>query len=242
MKEKVKMKSYKELLNTQDGGAVFVLGAGPSLYYFLKSPYSLILLSDPVISVNSSIMALPWFDGSPKDRYWISNDSLCRRWSWFDNVKKAKCTKIVRNSWKKYYDEIPDFYIFHPRETTEDIIDPEGDGLAYCSSVPTAIDLSIQMGYKKIFLLGVDHKDRNGKTHFWQYFPQNKWARQRLKPAQSPFSLQKQVFDLNKVAYSALKGFADSKGVKIYNCNTKSGTEVETFEIIAISEIEKCLK
>lgn len=240
------MKSYEEVLKMREKKNVAIFGAGPSLYSFLKSPYgpqnNPLFAQMEIMVVNSAIMAFSWDknEGSPTGRYWISNDALCRRWTWWKQVLKANCIKIVRNSWKKYYDEIPDFYIFHPRETTEDVIDPDGKGLAYCSSIPTAIDLAIQMGFKKIFLFGVDHKEKDRKTHFWQYYPKERWPKQ-LKPAQGPFKVQKQVFELNKVAYKALGDFADNKKTKIYNCNTEDGTDVKQFKIIHFKEIKKCL-
>ena len=157
---------------------------------------------------------------------WLSNDYLCTRWTWWQDVANNNCVKIVRNSWIKHKDEIKGFdrfYIFKPRPTSEDVVNFEDEGLAYCSSIPSAIDFSIQCGFKKIFLLGADHKldEKTGYHHFWQFFPRNKQPKQ-LKPAQGNWSVQKKVFEYNGLAYRALQKFAIYKKCKIYNCNKDS--------------------
>lgn len=228
--------SYTLLRGKHQGEIVFICGAGPSLFDCISSNLFSDIHNHVVVSVNSSILAMPWKNGSTSKRYWVSNDALCRRWSYWQLVKNTCAIKVVRDSWKKYYDEISEFLFFSPRPTSEDIINPEDVGLAYCSSVPTSIDLCIQMGIKKIFLLGVDHSERDGRTHFWQFWDRSRWPKGPL----SSYVQQKKVFaDFNIMAFKAIKGFAKEYGVDIYNCNPDSCVDIfskiefkEAFNII----------
>ena len=207
---------YSILRNKHQGETAFVLGSGTSLVGLDLAP----IHQHVVIAVNASILLVDWQDGSPEKRYWISNDALCRVWDYWPLVKSAKAIKIVRNSWDKYFDEIPDFLQFHPRPTPEHIINPNDTGLAYCSSVPSAIDLALQMGCKKVYLLGVDQYQVGQCSHFWQM-----WDKPKPRPSRSimsPFHRQKVIFALNDRAYPALKQFADTLGAEIYNCSPLS--------------------
>ena len=228
--------TYKKLIKKYNGEKknCFVLGAGPSLYYNMKEKiFSKLSEYGLVICVNSAIMAKKDCD------IWISCDSLCRKWSWFpEYVEKSKCIKIVRNSWLKYKSELEGFLYFSPRPTPEDVINPNDDGLCYASSTPSAIDLSIQCGCKKIFILGLDHYGGNGVNHFWHLFPRNKQPRQN-KPAQGPWTQQKQVFSFNVQVYEALKNFAKYKNIKIYNCNPIS--KMNVFERIKFKNMKEYL-
>jgi hypothetical protein len=156
-------------------------------------------------------------------------------WSYFSNVKNSKCTKIVRDSWKKYEKELEGFLYFWPRKTSENIIDENEIALCYCSSAVSAIDFSIQFGCKKIFLLGVDHYAVDGKTHFWEFLPK---AEQPIGP-KSSYIQQKNVFEFNNLAFNALLGFAEKKNVKIFNCNPVS--KVEVFEKIEFKNVWKII-
>jgi len=211
------MKSYETLIDKHEGETAFVVGAGTSLYGVDLSP----IHDHVVISVNSSIILMPWQDGDIKNRYWISNDSAVRGWSYWEDVKKSKATKIIRNSWKKYYEEIPDFLVFSPRKEVSVNINLSEKALCYSSSIPSAIDLAIQMGCKNIFLLGVDHYFRNGRSHFWQLY--NKECQPvPVKTVVPPFVLQQHMFNVNEHSYDLLKWFADFRKAKIYNCNPLS--------------------
>lgn len=224
-----------KLLNKHEGQIAFVCGAGPSFYNIMCSYYFSNIFEHIVISVNSSILAMPWIDRkmcrstlSQNRFYWISNDSLCLRWSWWDIVKQSKCIKIVRDSWEKFENELEGFLYFSPRLTPVDVIDEKEHRLAYCSSVPTAIDLAIQMGCKRVFLLGVDHKEVNGRKYFWEFMDSSKRPKAK-KPAQEPWEQRKELFETNKVAFKALRNFAEKKSVSIMNCECGVDSYVNEF-------------
>lgn len=223
--------SYVELIDKHIGRNAFVLAAGPSLFFNMKqSIFSILSKYGIVITVNSAVISYSNFN------YWISNDSLCRNWSWWKLVENGKGRKVVRNSWKPFRKQLKNFLYFKPRPTSEGIINPDDIGLCYCSSTTSAIDLVLQCGCKKIFVLGLDHCAVNGKDHFWQFFPRIEQPRQ-LRPAQGLFSQQKSLFPIHLKAYKALKKFAKHKEAKIYNCNVDS--KVEIFKKIEFRNIKK---
>ena len=241
-------KPYSTLKQKHIGETCWIVGAGTSLLGIYNHPDKNKIFDDVVITTNSGIFMMPWgiphpnkdikseVKSDPEKRYWVSNDSLCRRWSWWDYVKKCHAIKIIRDSWKPYYSELSkDFLYFWPRDTSEDVIDPDRDGLAYCSSVPTSIDLCIStLGIKRIFLCGVDQYMVGERSHFWQFFEKNNQPT-RIDRVMATHSQQMEVFEqYNNIAYPALKEHADNKGVEIYNCNSRSSVNV--FEKISFDE------
>jgi hypothetical protein len=217
----MKLKPYIILKDTLVGETAFVVGAGTSLFELMQHPKFNDIHKHVVISVNSSCILMPWDKGDPARRFWISNDALCRWWSYWPKLKETVATKVIRDSWEKYEDEIPDFLYFWPRKTSEGIINPEDDGLAYCSSVPSAIDLAIFMGCKEIYLLGVDHYMEGTMSHFWQKMPK------ALQPVRkdnglASIKVQKEAFNYNNIAFPALNDYANLKGVDIWNCSQNS--------------------
>ena len=220
--------------------ACFIVGAGPSLFFASQNKNFNKIFEHVVISVNSSIMLMPWKEGEKDKRFFISCDHLCTRWSyWLDYVIPARCIKIVRSSWFKYKDELPGFLYFRPRSTSEGIIDPKEDALSYPSSCPSAVDLALQMGCKNIFLLGVDHDKIGEKVHFWDFFSEATRPRQ-IRPAQSNYNVQSRTFPINLEAYRGLLGFSRVMSANIYNVNPQS--KVEIFKKITFDDIFKILE
>jgi len=213
----------------------FICGAGPTVAFTDLSN----IHNHVVIAVNSAILLMPWDEGDIERRYWISNDTLCTQWSYFwKTVLRSHCYKIVRTSWRTHDERIRDydFRYFAPRKDEDGSLINDGVALCSVSSVPTAIDLALLMGCKEIYLLGVDHKMIHGNSHFWQFWPQNKWPQRKDKsknfsPEQNH---QKKMFRENMPVYKALKRLATKLDVQIYNCSNNSA--IELFEKISIKE------
>lgn len=221
------LNSYKKLNQiTWANTSCVICGAGPSLINYSFKNYNNLHF----ISVNSSIIKMPWELAGRAGflRAWISNDSLCRRWDYFEKVISDKCEKIVRDSWLKYSNELPNFLYFSPRSSKEEIILENDDGLLYNSSVPTAVDLAIKLGFKRIILLGIDHKCYEGATHFWELMPFEKQPKEKVNSKGSkmlippnrirqPLEIQKNVWSMNIEVFKSLKKHAESKGIEILN-------------------------
>ena len=177
-------------------------------------------------------MPLAKFDLDPEKHYWVSNDTLCRKWSYWEDVEKSKCTKVVRDSWKKYRKVMTNTLFFSPRPTSESVINPDDKGLCYCSSIPTSIDFALALGCKKIFLFGVDQNDSSGRHHFWQIlYDKKNWPTASANIYDS-WKKQQKVFEVNNKAYEALRKFADYKKAEVYNCSNM--TKVTAFDRITI--------
>jgi len=228
-------KSYTEIINDgYSGKPGFIVGSGTSLSNLDLSS----IFDHTVFSVNSSIILMPWDNGDYRNRFWVSNDALCMGWSYWKKLSDSKCHKIVRTSWLKHFNKVRDFYFFHTRATSEGVIDNNDDGLAYCSSVPTSLDMAIKLGLNPIFLLGVDQNfpSANAGSHFWHKLPVDQWPTRKAGGAPTRAS-QAKVFFYNNMAYGALADFARSKDIRIFNCNIRSS--VKNFEKIEFKDYKK---
>lgn len=130
---------------------------------------------------------------------------------------------------------------FSPRKSNT-IIDESDDGLCYCSSVPTCLDMAIKFGFKKIYLFGVDHDiDNNG--YFWSSWSEDKkpmqvvdYAGERkflTKPLAlvQPKDQRISVWNENIDCFQSISNYAALKDVKIMNMNKSS--KIKSFEFHA---------
>ena len=180
------------------------------------------------------------FNLNPENHYWISNDVLCRNWDYFDTVKKSNCTKVVRDSWLKYKDELDGFLYFEPRSTPEDVVNYEENKMCYASSCVSALDLAVQMSCKNIFLFGVDHcRDSSNRHHYWQLlYDRENWPTANANIYDS-WEKQEKVFEYNNMAYKALSKFAKYKNENVYNCSDVS--KVTVFDRMSIDNVFKII-
>jgi len=188
---------------------------------------------DVVIAVNSAILLMPWEPAgrSKSDkRYWISNDSLCLKWDYFRKVLRSDCTRIYRESWLKHEQEYKQysFQYFRPRkdEFTAGELLPTDGGLCSVSSVPTAVDLAIWLGCGSVYLLGVDHCFDGDKTHFWHYWPKEKWPRMCGRVFDHDKKGQNYIFEKNVAVFRKLKRYAVSQSVPVLDCSPISSLDV----------------
>jgi len=218
-----------DLSGCLEGSSCFVVGSGPSL---IDQDISQIH-QFPVFTVNAGILLMDWIDmGNPSNRYWLSNDSMCMVWDYFwDKVCRSRCRRVVRTSWLQFRDQFEryGFRYFEPRKTEPDQpLDEDDPGLSWISSIPTALDLAIKTGCKRIFLLGMDHKLRDGKSHFWQFLPEEQHP--KLRRSRSLYTPDvKEVtkfYDMNIPCFEQIKAFGEKKGVSIYNCTPDSAIKV----------------
>lgn len=233
-KPPLEMSDLSDMINRCDGDVCYVLGAGPSLHGLKISS----IWNNTVITVNSSIMLAPWNDKSkvvPDHRYWVSNDSSVMDWSYFwDDVVKKNCNRIIRTSWwpsKAKYDKY-DFRYFRIRDTKKDrplSQYAESKGLLGISSVITAIDLAIMLGCKEINLLGVDHGFVDGKSHFWQFYPNKKQPKRFGSSKPNSQTEQKNVFQKNLECFQLLNEYAKKNKCAIYNCSKESKINIFPF-------------
>lgn len=228
----------EQFRNIHEGKKCFVCGAGVTLGNMdLTGIYEY-----PVVSVNSSIVLMPWDKpGDPLTRFWISTDLLVMQWDYFwSKVARFECTRIVRNSWSRNSKELKKVHMnyYMPRRSS---ITPnwKDDGLMAGSSILSAIDLSLLMGCKQVVLLGVDHRNINGNSHFWQLWPAQDRPKREGKPDNfMPCQRQQgRVFKSNMRSFDILNKYALTLGAKIYNASDTS--EVTSFDKISLEDVLK---
>ncbi len=213
-----------------DGAECCILGAGPSL----SNASADFICSMPCFAVNSAILYVKWLNGEGKNRFWVSNDSLCLRWNYWDIVKKSNCNIVVRDSWCKYQSILPEnYHMFYPRKKNYDFEYSISDELCFCSSVPTCIDMAIGFGFKKIYIFGVDHNESNC-GYFWSTWKDSDKPKQVIdfqgarnfftKPLalQQPIDQRLEVWRENMKCFSFLNDVAKQRGITIVNMNPES--------------------
>lgn len=233
-----KLSDTEQFRGIHEGNKCFVCGAGVTIGTLDLSG----IHEYPVVCVNSSVILMPWEEpGDVKKRFWVSTDALCMQWDYFWNkVMRWEMTRIVRNSWARSAKElkgIPVTYYF-PRRASANI-DPKEEGLMAGSSILSAIDLALQMGCKKIFLLGVDHRMISGNSHFWQLWPKkDRPLRENKGSNYMPCQRQQgRVFKSNHRNFEILNRYSEVLEAKIYNCSTAS--EVKPFEHVSLEDALK---
>lgn len=233
-----KMSDTAQFRNINAESKCFVCGAGVSI-----GTLDLAGIHEyPVVCVNSSIILMPWEEpGDVLKRFWVSTDALCMQWDYFWNkVIRWEVTRIVRNSWARSAKEFKGVHVnyYTPRRTSSS---PKlkDDGLMAGSSILSAIDLALLMGCKKVFLLGVDHRNVNGNSHFWQLWPKKERPLREGKPGNYiPCQRQQgRVFKSNHRNFDILDAYSKSIGAAIYNCSTIS--EVKAFEFMSLEDALK---
>lgn len=225
--------TYEHLIGRHARENACVFGAGTSLH---GQNFNFVH-EHVVISVNSSIMLMPWHNKNDGKRYWLSNDALVRHWSYWDTIKKSHATKLVRDSWQKYFDEIPEFLQFSVRNENIEHIDGNDKLLCGVSSIPTAIDLAIQMGCRRIFIYGLDQYAYMNKYHFYDFLPNEQ--KPKFSLGRLPVNVITKCYADNQRIFPLLQKFADNKNCKIYNCNTRSA--IDSFQKITIEESSQLL-
>lgn len=90
----------------------------------------------------------------------------------------------------------------------------------------TAIQIAIYMGFKTIYLVGVDCNYDNSKIHFIEHENDQKWIREGWLPNATLLMIK---------GFEGIKKIAKKRGVKIYNA-TKGG-KLEVFERVNFNSL-----
>ena len=216
--------SLKKFKNKHYGERCFIVATGPSLT--MKDLDTIYIHGEDSIGMNRVYLAFETSQWRPD--YYVIGDPNCMQ-EFGDDIKSLPVKSIFvadreSNFWKG---EIPNnIYKFHncfcndyrdKVEFSDDIVK-----CMYNSGTVTymCIQLAVYLGYKEIFLIGVDFNIKNNyndvKNHFTvNYYNQNSkegffWREESLK------------------GYETAREYADTHGIKIYNATR--GGELEVFE------------
>lgn len=236
----------RSLHNKYEGKRCFVIGNGPSLtpedLDKIKDEYS--FASNRIYHIFSMTQWRPtWYLS-------IDNNVI---YSEIDTIKKSgNFPKLLNFKAKKYgrSEEENIHYIVFKGKYRINVFKPHSpqtlsdDASAFLSQVSsvtvTAIELAIYMGFKEIYLLGVDNNfarkvDKNGKVYIDPTVKETYFNGMKVVEGKKDNGTSMQFVDSTNGDYLVAKKFADSHGVKIYNATR--GGKLETFERVDFDEL-----
>lgn len=226
----------KKFKNICQGKRCFIIGNGPSLkasdLNCLKDEYT--FAANRIYEIFDQTDWRPW-------SYVVVDEEVLRKN--YKNILKVQC-KYRFLLWKVLKDD-PDTQAVRIFENLKEFTINRGDD--YTAYIPeeistgfsrgytvtfTSIQLAIYMGFKEIYLLGVDFNysiyiDENDKIHHNNdvddYFINN-------EQAPSPAN-----YGANLYAYQKAKEYADAHGIRIYNATR--GGKLEVFERVNFDDL-----
>lgn len=126
-------------------------------------------------------------------------------------------------------------------QTTSKLSEDASKYVSGCSSVTiTAIELAIYMGFKEIYLLGVDNSyamqiDKDGKLHVDPTIKSNYFKGMKGPDGQEDNGKSVMYIDSANYEYGLARELAEKKGVAIYNATR--GGKLEVFERVNLDEL-----
>ncbi|MDR0920373.1 MAG: DUF115 domain-containing protein [Oscillospiraceae bacterium] len=215
--------------NKHDGEECFIICNGPSL-----KPEDLQVLHEkniPCFGLNGISNVFEKTDWRP-NYYVTSNPIYLKKLE--EISKTVKCPKfILLNSAETvnnmYIDEnVLFFYVnrleFSLHRLTKPTIGTEIYNLSPTHTIThCALQIAIYMGFKKIYLLGLDNNFKNSKgevVHFYK------------RVSNPSFVID---YDLINDEYQAAKDYAENNGIEIYNATR--GGELEVFERVNFDKL-----
>ena len=222
----LRLKLFK---NRYRGKRCFIIGNGPSL-----SSKDLDVLEQyhEVTFAFNRIFKI-FHETKWRPTYYISHDEKMLKPSEHDVSNKVTCLKLIPIQFKWFYDiHIKGATYFNliskGKKGNPIMSDDISRGVENSNTVAcSAIQVAVYMGFKEIYLLGVDHnfsvyqnakgevvRNSTIKDYFSEDYNQDK------KDLYIP------NLDLSTVAYIAAKGFTETKGVKVFNATRGGRLEV----------------
>lgn len=236
----------KTLKNKHFGERCFIIGNGPSLrpedLDKLKNEYT--------FAANRIYYIFDRTDWRPSYYICIDNDGLTAEYNRiinsgnypkFINFKGKRLThKKADNIWCIF---LKGRFTISPCDALPNLSDDISDHASKVGTVTvTSIELAIYMGFKEIFLLGVDNNyavklDKNGKQYNDPEVKSSYFEGMRDSNGNIGDGLGYQNVDSMNRSYFLAKKFADEHGVKIYNATR--GGKLEIFNRVDLDMIVK---
>ncbi len=237
----------KSLHNKHLGQRCFIIGNGPSLL-----PEDLDKLTGEITFATNRIYYIyPKTDWRPTYYISVDTDNLMAE---IDRIKSSgSYTKFINfkgasygrtpedNLW--YLNPTGKFSIYkHKFEISVLSEDVSHHGGQFSTVTANAIELAIYMGFKEIYLLGVDNNyaktiDKNGKIHEDTSVKSSYFAGMQNGDGTSGDGIAVHAVDNMTASYVACKIFADNSGIRIYNATR--GGKLEVFERVDFDELMK---
>ena len=223
-----------------DGQVCFLIGNGPSL-----KPEDLTVLHNNNIKSFASNRIYNTYDKTPwRTDFLVSEDEYVLE-EIKDNINEMVCEYKFIPIHLKWYKNIniknaiyfnQSFYkACDSRKFSEDIAH---DIVCRSTVIATCAQIAIYMGFKKIYLIGVDHSfsrmtDKNGNLII------NNNVKDHYGVEENADENTKGIFNVDNAtqAFMDLKEFANAKGVEIYNATR--GGKLEVFPRVNFDTIFK---
>ena len=226
------MRRNDYLKNSKKNKTIYIIGNGPSLNNFNFEK----IYGKDVITMNyfylhpkiSNLNVVAHCLGEPYDcSTWVDPVDIVENTPaetyWFNVSASEYCIKKFTN--KKLY-----FYLSGISETFEVLLDANlsRPSLEYKSTSQMAIMIAMHMGYKEIYLLGLDHDylvNRGYAAHFYNEDRENLAI---AKADHSDISYLNMIISMKNLfeIYEAIKKIAIKKHVKIINLSKPSYLDV----------------
>ena len=230
-------KRLKQYQNVHKGGTCFLIGNGPSL-----RAHDLTLINEagyPTFAFNRIYYIFE--DTAWRPTYYISQDEkmlagCCEQVSALDLPHKFIPVNL-RWYFDIHVDGAEEFFLDGKKDTDFWFSDDIAHGVCWASTVMyTAAQFAAYMGFKMIYLIGVDHhfhisRDRAGnivvddtvKDYFTDAYNQDK--DQLVIPST----------DISTDTYYAMKRFCDERNIRVFNATR--GGKLEVFERVNFDEL-----
>jgi hypothetical protein len=224
--------------NRHQGERCFIIGNGPSL----TIPDLEKLKSEFTFAANKIYMAFDRTDWRPS-YYVLEDDHMIRQH--LDEIRRLKgFVKFVSGDWEHVWGADRET-IFYPREmlSREDFpaFSDNPYTFVYCGYMVTYISLQLAffMGFKNVFLLGVDFSYRltsqsSNTVTYGNDYPKDHFIPDYFKPGES---LHVPQVDRARQAMMCAREFYEARGRKIWNATR--GGKLEVFERISLEQAFK---
>ena len=234
----IKLKKFKDI---HKNNRCFIIGNGPSLS--IDDLNKLYVNNEITFAFNRIFLIFSETKWRPT--YYLSQDEKIFVQS-IDDIKKITVQGIFiprELEWNNHIDikSIPNAYFFHMKTCFESSFPPFSDnipkGIYNSNTVAfSAIQLAVYMGFKEIYLLGIDHHfkesinkegkiviDHSAKDYFCDEYNKNKKDLYIPNPSKST------------LAFYSAKFFAESHNVSIINATR--GGRLELFPRIVFDDL-----
>ena len=233
--------SIIDLKNIHVGRLCFIYGGGPSLSHVDETK----IKSYISITVNSGFLKNKDCD------YFVSDDCAISGWSYFEDIWKYRCKKLLYKDRFFYTCKNKNDVIFYPhtwwyspsdKQYNLDGLKLNKDGpvVGARTSMGSAVHLAYIMGCNPVVLLGNDCNIVNGNRYFWQSWEKSKWP-YRVKGGNFNKKSQNMGFDQksfieywNSFSYINKKYDILGKDINIIDC---SDSILDCFPKMNINEI-----
>lgn len=229
------LKESLSFQNAHDNARCFIIGNGPSLT--IDDLERINKNNDITFAANRIFKMFPETSWRPT-YYGVCDTTLFKKSE--DDINKVESVKFLPLDLYEIAREKNKYHVFSRFPFTFFNRSPrfsgrinrrfgEGGTITY-----HLIQLAVSMGFKEIYLLGIDFSFSFGIGTDGKYFEDKTVTKDHFGADKSTIDVMPNLY-LNLCAYKKAKAYADKHGIKIYNATR--GGKLEVFERISIDSV-----